>query len=189
MKERQIKNLEKDLLHPLFCHFVKNGLENISIREICKNVDISSGSLYYWFKGKDEIIYATINYGLIESVKKLFKFANAEIANPKGFFEGILDEVDKCKEEFRFIFQATTSPRFGPEIRKNALTYKTEYEKCCRNFSEILKCNINYIRHIVYLLVSIIVDYVVWDDYEVSKMQLSFLSQTLIRHIDSEQTA
>lgn len=189
MKERQIKNIERDLLEPLFEYFVKNGLENISIREICRNVDVSSGSLYYWFKGKDEIIYATINYGLIESVKKLFKFANAEIANPKGFFEGILNEVDKCKEEFRFVFQATTSPRFGPRIRENALTYKTEYEKCCQTFSGVLNCDINYIRHIIYMLVSIIVDYVVWDDYEVSKMQLSFLSQTLIRHIDSEQTA
>lgn len=185
MKERQIKNIEKDLLDPLFGYFVKNGLENISIREICKNIDVSSGSLYYWFKGKDEIIYSTISYGLIESIKKLFNFAYEEISEPTVFFKTILDEVDKCKDEFRFVFQATTSPKFGPRIRESSLTYKTEYEKCCETFAEILKCDMDYIRKMVYMLVFIIEDYVIWEDVDVTKMQLSFLAQNLIDHINS----
>lgn len=187
MKERQIKNIEKDLLGPLFGYFVKNGLENISIRDICKNIDVSSGSLYYWFKGKDEIIYSTINYGMIESIKKLFDFAYDEIANPMAFLENILSEVDKCKDEFRFVFQVTTSPKFGPRIRESSLAYKTEYDKCCEIFSQILNCDIDYIRRMVYSLVFIIEDYIIWEDLETTKMQLAFLAKNLIDHMESSK--
>ena len=43
----------------------------------------------------------------------------------------------------------------------------------------------DYIRKMVYMLVFIIEDYVIWEDVDVTKMQLSFLAQNLIDHINS----
>ena len=35
--------------------FRKNGYEKTSLRSICKNADVTTGALYFFFKGKDEL--------------------------------------------------------------------------------------------------------------------------------------
>ena len=186
IKERQIKDIEKDLLEPLFEHFVQNGLENISIREICKNVNISSGSLYYWFNGKDEIVYATINYGLGKTVKRLLDFAGREIANTDKFFDVILDEVNLCKKEFRLLFQVAASPVYGQKLRENAFGLHELYDECSDKFSKALNFDKKTSLSVVFALVSIIVDYVVWEDTDATRLQLGFLKEHLeLRRLNS----
>ena len=188
MKERQIKDIEKDLLEPLLEHFVQNGLENISIREICKNVNISSGSLYYWFNGKDEIVYATINYGLGKTVKKLLDFAGREITNTDNFFDIILDEVNIYKKEFRMLFQVAASPVYGQKLRENAYALHELYDECSDKFSKALKFDKETSLSVVFALVSIIVDYVVWDDIDATKLQLRLLKEHLeLRRLNSSK--
>ena len=55
---RQAKyNIDRDaILEKTFNYLVKNGLENITIRELCKGTGIAQGSLYYWFDDKTNII-------------------------------------------------------------------------------------------------------------------------------------
>ena len=43
---------KSELSEKVFPYLVKLGLENISIRELCKGTGIAQGSLYYWFNDK-----------------------------------------------------------------------------------------------------------------------------------------
>ena len=72
MREQVVKNIEKEFLAPSFKYLVKNGLENTSIRDLCKAMDISYGSLYYWFEGKDDVYNSVIKYGIGKVVGELF---------------------------------------------------------------------------------------------------------------------
>lgn len=187
MKEQQIKNVEKDLLEPIFSYFMENGLENISIRDICKNVGVSSGSLYYWFKGKRDMVYTTIIYGLEKIVKSLLNYAQNTISTPEVFFDNIINEVDKHKKGLRLLFQVTSSPIYGEKVRENAHELKAFYSECSIIFAQVLNTGVEVTSPMIYMLLSIIADYVVWEDTEASKMQLKFLCEVVVKHMEENK--
>lgn len=180
MRERLIKDIERDFLKPSFDYLVKNGLENTSVRDLCKEMQISYGSLYYWFEDKNDFYIDVVKYGTGKVADKLFAVAFKGIKNPTEFFATFLDEVDKYREELQLIFQFATSPDYGPEIRKKAEDFKPTYANYIEELSDILGINTEKIGPTIYLLISILVDYVVWEDRESSQMQLEFLRDSLM---------
>lgn len=175
MREQAVKDVEKEFLEPSFKYLVKNGLENTSVRDLCKEMGISYGSIYYWFEGKDDIYISVVKYGTGKVAKKLFEMAFDKMQNPKLFFDTFLEEIDKYKMELRLIFQVTTSPIYGDRMRDKAEDFKSVYEKHIIKLAQIVGCEPKDMEPIIYMLISILVDYVVWEDYEVSKLQLKFL--------------
>ena len=63
---------EEGILDSTFNYLVKHGLENITIRELCKGTGIAQGSIYYWFSGKQDLICEAAEYGLRKVVDKIF---------------------------------------------------------------------------------------------------------------------
>ncbi len=175
MREQAVKDVEKEFLEPSFKYLVKNGLENTSVRDLCKEMNISYGSIYYWFDGKDDIYISVVKYGTGKVTEKLFEMAFDKMHNPKLFFDTFLEEIEKYKMELRLIFQVTTSPVYGDRMRDKAEDFKDVYEKYILKLANIVGCEPKAMEPIIYMLISILVDYVVWEDYEVSKLQLEFL--------------
>ncbi len=175
MREQNVKNVEKDFLEPSFRHLVKHGLENTSVRDLCKAMGVSSGSVYYWFDGKDDVYISAVKYGISKVADKLFEFAFDTMSNPKMFFDNFLSEIEKYKMELRLIFQVTTSPVYGDIIRNKADEFKEVYEKYINRLSNILNCSAEKLTPIIYMLISVLVDYVVWEDTPVSKLQMEYL--------------
>ena len=175
MREQAVKDVEKEFLEPSFKYLVKNGLENTSVRDLCKEMNISYGSLYYWFDGKDDIYISVVKYGTGKVAAKLFEMAFDKMQNPKLFFDTFLEEVEKYKLELRLVFQFATSPVYGARMRERADGFKEVYEKYIQKLANIIGCTPDQIEPVIYMLISVLVDYVVWEDYEVSKMQLRFL--------------
>lgn len=175
MREQVVKDVEKEFLKPSFEYLVENGLENTSVRDLCKAMDISYGSIYYWFEGKDDIYISVVKYGIGKVAEKLFSFAFETMHNPKLFFDTFLDEIDKYKLELRLVFQVTTSPVYGERMREKAEGFKDVYENYIQKLSVIADCDPEFLAPIIYLLISVLVDYVVWDDRDASEMQIKSL--------------
>ena len=102
------------------------------------------------------------------------------------FFDTFLEEIDKYKLELRLVFQVTTSPVYGPRMREKAKDFKEVYAEYIQRLSEILNCSPETLIPVIYMLISILVDYVVWEDYEVSKLQLESLYETLMTKLKNE---
>lgn len=179
MREQVVKDVEKEFLEPSFKYLVKNGLENTSVRDLCREMNVSYGSIYYWFDGKDDIYISVVKYGIGKVAQKLFETAFDKMQDPKLFFDTFLEEIDKYKMELRLVFQVTTSPVYGARMREKAEDFKEVYEKYIKKLADIMKCSAKKLEPIIYMLISILVDYVVWEDYEVSKLQLNFLSKVV----------
>ncbi|MBR5218203.1 MAG: TetR/AcrR family transcriptional regulator [Clostridia bacterium] len=179
MREQAVKNIEKEFLEPSFKYLVKNGLENTSVRDLCKVMGISYGSLYYWFEGKDEIYISVIKYGTSKVATRLFGVAFERLQNPDFFCDTFLDEIDKCKSEFRLIMQATSSPVYGDRLRECAMDFKAIYNEHIEKLSKSTGCPVEEMTSIIYMLISILTDYVVWEDRESSQMLLN----TICKHL------
>ena len=179
MRNQAVKDVEKEFLEPSFQYLVQNGLENTSVRDLCKAMNISYGSLYYWFDGKEDIYTSVVKYGISKVADSLFKFAFDTMYDPKLFFDTFLDEVKAYSPQLRLVFQFATSPEYGEAVRAKADEFKVTYEKYIIKLAQIVGSTPSDMEPVIYMLISILVDYAVWDDREASSMQMKFLYKVM----------
>lgn len=170
---------ENEILDTVFSFLVKQGLENASIREICKGTGIVQGSLYYWFEDKTTIICEATEYGLKKVTDKIFEYVFSSIENLPDFFENCLDHISPYKEELRFIYQMVASPQYGVRIRKDGKYFKSMYDEYAVRLAKHLNYDLKTVQPIVYLLVSAILDYAVWDDKQNAQTEIDFIYSIL----------
>ena len=53
------------------------------------------------------------------------------------------------------------------------------YDKYTHKLSERLNCDEQFLKPLVYLFISAVLDYVIWDEKEKSQMQLEFIYSAL----------
>lgn len=127
-------------------------------------------TLYYWFGDKTSIVCEATQYGLKTVTDEIFKYVFASLNDLKGFFANCLDYVSKYKKELRFIYQLVASPVYGDKIRKTGKDFNFIYDKYTHRLSQLLDCNEQLLRSLVYLFISAVLDYVIWDEKEKSQM-------------------
>ena len=189
MNEQKRKDTKEKLVTTAFEYLVENGLENSSIRDLCKAIGISTGSMYYWFDGKESVYITAVKYGINKVSSALFQYALDTMQSPRRFFKGYLSEIDKYKKEFRLILQVAASPVYGHTVRTSAVDFKVIYDKYIEKLSDIIGCTSMELVPIIYNLISILTDYVIWEDKEASVMQVEFLYESLDRIRKKEEDA
>lgn len=188
MREQHRKDIKQEFLETTFDYLVNHGLENTSVRDLCKKMKISYGSIYYWFDGKDDIYINATKYGIGKVADALFSFAAENLHDLEYFCNNFLDEVDKYKNEFRLILQVTSSPVYGDRMREKAEDFKPLYAKYTENMTGIFDCELDDMLPVIYMLISILMDYVVWEDRESSQLQLNFLYKTISKTLMQKHT-
>lgn len=175
MRAQITQDIKEELLSSAFRYLVKNGLENTSIRDLCKAMGISTGSLYYWFDGKDDIYINAAQFGLAQTAQKLFDFAFANLHDLKSLFDNFIPVIDDCKKEMRFIYQMATSPVYGDRMRQKADDLEGDYTRYIEQLSGVLAGSPEEWAPIVFMAISAVLDYVVWEDKAVTEMQFAYL--------------
>lgn len=166
-------------LEKVFPVLVEQGLENITIRELCKETRIVQGTLYYWFKDKTSIVCEAAQYGLKMVTDEIFEYVFSSLNDLRSFFSNCLDEVSKYKKELRFVYQLAASPVYGEKIRATGKEFNLIYDKYTRRLSALLNCKEQTLKPLVYLFISAVLDYVIWDEKEKSQMQLELIYSVL----------
>ena len=170
---------KSELSARIFPYLVERGLENITIREVCRGTGIVQGTLYYWFKDKTVIVCEAAQYGLKTVTDEIFEYVFASLNDLKGFFANCLDEISKYKKELRFIYQLAASPVYGEKIRKTGKDFNFIYDKYTHRLSLLLDCDEQTLKPLVYLFISAVLDYVIWDEKEKSQLELNFIYSAL----------
>ena len=95
MRAKSSLHIRNKFLKMSFEHMSEFGLEQTSLRELCKNTGISSGSLYYWFNNKDELIIAAAEFGFDNISSRIFDCNFDDIKNIKDFFDANMSRIKK----------------------------------------------------------------------------------------------
>lgn len=176
---------QREVLDKVFAFLVNQGLEGASIREICRGTGIAQGSLYYWFSDKMTIICESTEHGLKRVTDEIFDYVFSSIDDLPHFFQTCLDHIGKYKKELRFIYQMVASPLYGEKIRKDGKYFKSMYDKYAVKLAEHLNYDLNKVKPIVYLLVSAILDYALWDDKDNAQTEIDFIYSILPQIMDT----
>lgn len=178
---------ENEVLDKVFAFLVKQGLENISIREICKGTGIAQGSLYYWFDDKTTIICEAAERGLKNVTDEIFGYVFASVDDSPSFFENCLEKISPYKETLRFIYQMVASPKYGEKLRRDGKYFKSMYDRYAEELAKRLNYDLDKVKPIVYLLVSAILDYAVWDDKDNAQTEIDFIYSVLPKVMEEEE--
>lgn len=164
MREPYDRDIRKEILDKCFDYLVRKGLEQSSVKNLCEETGISSGSIYYWFKGRDEMILDCTKYGLGKVINDMFGYALLNSDDMMFLLNRFSAEVMKYKKELHLIYQVVMSEQYGEEMRKQADKLRINYDIYGRRLSD--KMNIPYekLRPYVYMFISSILNYVVWED-------------------------
>lgn len=176
-----MKKTTEQYIKEIFNYIIDNGLENTSIRDMCNNLDISIGSLYYRFKSKEGVIISVGIYGFNKIIDELFSYAISTISEAKIFFETFLDFITQRQNELRMVCQIASSPIYGNAMRKSIKNKEILYEKYIERLSNVVRISKGELTPIIYMVMSIILDYAVWDCYNVSKIQMDTLYEFVLK--------
>ena len=175
MKIQPKRDIESEFLSRTLDYLVNNGLENISMRELCKTTGMSIGSLYYWFDNKDELIIYAAKYGLSKVSDSIFEFVSNNVHDIEHLLNSCLEEISKHRKYLRTIYQIATSPHYGSVLREHGKTLNSIYYDYGKRLSNTTERSTEDTISLVYIIMSVSLDYVIWDDMEKSKIMLNKL--------------
>lgn len=154
MRKPYERDIQKEILGKCFEYLVKKGLEHASVKNLCEETGISSGSIYYWFKDRNEMILDSAKYGLGKVIDEMFNYALLNSDDMMFLLNKFSDEVMKHKKELRFVYQVVMSEQYGDAMRKMSEKLKMNYDIYGQKLSE--KMNIPYekLKPYVYMFIS-----------------------------------
>ena len=184
MRNFEEESQQEVILKRCFDCIAETGIENASIRDFSAATDMKASSLYYWFKDKDDIVIRATQYALNKVMNALFDFAVEYQDDVSTLCRAFPDIVRKYKLQLRVVFQVTTSPVYGPEMRNYILKKSSLYDEYSEKIGKQLNIPYNIIRPVVDLFVSAIVDYVIWDDDEKISREMTYINEVVRANIN-----
>ncbi len=178
---------KQHILEGSFAYFVECGLENSNIRDLVKHIKITEGTVYYWYKNKDELICAAAEYGLAKMSDDIFNYFYENVTNVDKFFDECLNSIDYVKKELRFIYQMASSPNYGEIMRESTNRFVYAYDKYAHRLADLSGCDIEEIKPIIHIFAASVVDYAVWQNRNETTIQLNYIRKLLKRALNIKE--
>ncbi len=188
MGGNEITNKRAAIIEATWNYLLRTGLSKASIGDLCKETKLAQSSLYYWFTNKDDIWISAGKYGLAKVVDSLFQFTFDNVTDARQYFDTLLDEVEKYKDELRLAIHITTSMQFGERMRDKSREFKAFYELYAEKIMSVIGCTYRQAEIFIYSIVLVVEDYAIWDDGETSRLLLESLYERIVSQVDLGQT-
>ncbi len=174
-----LPEVKTELLTKLYNNFIENGLDQTSMRDLCKGTGVSLGSLYYWFDDKEDLVIQVALWGLGNIIRDFFDSDLEAFCDIISFFHGCSKKFEELKKPLRFIYQVALSPAYGPRFQKDSDELVDELDGLVNRI--IRKFSLDYASFmpIVLCFLSAIIRDVVWDDKKALDVQFEFLIKSI----------
>ncbi|ANU22238.1 TetR/AcrR family transcriptional regulator [Planococcus donghaensis] len=106
LRERKAAKKKEDILRSASLVISRNGYQNATMEDIAAELLMTKGSLYYYFKNKEELLYNCHNLILSSAMEKLESICSEEISSMdkmKKVIKAHLDIAIREKEVFNLI--------------------------------------------------------------------------------------
>ncbi len=112
-----------DILKAALELFAEHGFHNAPMAQLAKRANVAVGSIYRYFKDKDELIHELYSEVDVTLQKALVRAAEPSISTQQQFVHLMTDLIHYLQDhpyEFKFLEQYYNSP-FGVEIKRDKL--------------------------------------------------------------------
>ena len=169
--EKQIR--KEKILETSLSVFVKNGLENTSMRRIASACEIYASNIYEYFQSKDALI--------IECTKLYMRNLNVilqrELQNlSPNLKEGIRHFFllfTKEKYMMRFIYQVISSPKYGELGRRELSGIYMDYIQYSNQLAAVYKLDKEKFESVFLIFIATLHDFCLWENEDLVNKRLS----------------
>ncbi|MBP3413882.1 MAG: TetR/AcrR family transcriptional regulator [Clostridia bacterium] len=130
-------DVKSRLINAAKAEFLQNGYDKASLRKICKNADVTTGALYFFFKNKEDLftnIVAEKAHRLMELVKRQTQ-SELNFSNNAGEHQRELNEyLCSNKDEVQILLDKSAGTRYqdfkneyGREIARGFFAFYDKY--------------------------------------------------------------
>ena len=126
LRERKAAKKKEDILRSASLVISRKGYHNATMEDIAAELLMTKGSLYYYFKNKEELLYRCHDLILSEAMKKMEEILSQEISSAKKMEMAIkfhLEVAIREKEIFNLIVkpeQIFSKEHLGEIVEKRA---------------------------------------------------------------------
>ncbi len=172
---------EEIILKKCFDCLVDIGLEHATIRTLCQATGLKATSIYYRFSNKEEIVLEATVWGFKNVTRSICWSVIQKTERFKELFDGLFEKIEANKKQLKFIYQVAGSPRYGELLRARAKGLDTLYASFTTKLAEEIGCADADLLPYVRLFVSVVREYVLWDDKELVEKNLQFIYSRALR--------
>ena len=175
LSDEQREQKKQELLKKCFELFVKQGLENTSLNELCAYCNVHKATMYTYLESKDEIVVECAKMHMIEIDDMFFKAFLNPRETMKEMLQNAFQIIVKEKEKLRFVYQVISSPLYGERAQKELSKIYMKYMDYSEIFAKIYGVDKVKFRPYFLLLVSTMHDYCMWGNEILVKEKLDFI--------------
>lgn len=140
--QKIIKSEEKrlEICNLAYESFIENGVLEFSLNKFIRNLNMSKGQFYHYFKSKEELIFATVeikSFEYINIIKKNILKKNDFLEKLFEYFAFYINEKDKIFIDSRKIIFETMHLYLNPKYKNEMKIYANIYSNMLQIIEEI----------------------------------------------------
>lgn len=176
---------KKEIVNSSLEILVEKGLTQTTTRDLSKSIKLQAGGIYYYFRTKDELIIACAEEAVLRVENKLFIPALSEVKNPKQMIENLQLNALKMSSTMKFFVSVCTDKRYSEQMKPVLERKSARYTQYYVNFAKALKADEKEVAPFIYMLITAISNYMVFQESSFVLPQLRAVQIKLERIIAS----
>ena len=154
-----------------------------------KALKLQNAGLYYYFESKDEAVILCAEEVAIRLEDALIPAAIRDIENPDIMMKRLKSRADEMASTMRFFVTVCASKQYKGKM-KPALDRLTErYKHYSEQVAKKLNCNKEDIEPYVYLVISAVVNYMIFSEDDMVAPQIKIAKEAILNLLSSPENS
>jgi len=159
--------------------FVSKGLYETTSRDLSKALNLQSAGMYSYFESKDDAIVVCAEQAAHILEEKLFNIAINCFKKEKACLDELKIAAKQASPMMRFFTQVCSTDKYEEQMRPLLKKLRHDHEIYIKKLSDLISCNIEDIRPLVYIGITAISNYMVYQEETYITPILSFIESTI----------
>ena len=173
-RKREVVNICLDL-------FIEKGLNKTSTRDLSKALMLQSGGLYYYFRTKDDVVLACVETAIGRLESKLIECAKCNVCQPAVMINELLQCAVEMAPVYRFVGTVCSDIQYSERTKRILDEIGNRYVRYTEDFATILNCRISELTPFVYMGITAITNYMIFEELSFVAPQLKAIQLKLER--------
>ncbi len=170
---------KQEIINTCLETFIEHGLIDISMRDLGEKLGMDATSIYYYFKGRDELVVACAEEATVRIENELFGTAYRHIENPQELAKALDEKAVSMRPLMQFFISVCTSKKYCDKLRDLRYRQGDRYRFQINRLADKLGCEYDKIAPLVYITTNTMFSYMVFDPDNFSAPQLRMVRDAL----------
>lgn len=154
--------------------FVNKGLMATTSRDLSRALNLQSAGMYSYFQNKDDAVIACAETAAKRLEDELIAVAMNNITSPNTMVTKLCEKARQLAPMMRFFTQVCATEKYEERIRPVLSGLSSRYEDYAKRFARELNVSVDTVLPYVYICITAITNYMVFqeDDYVIPQLSL-----------------